>query len=131
MILRSRLLATPRWMTTVALVLLLSACSYSYQLRDSIVTGESANATELADAAVIIAKSAHMPADLSGMMTPRTGADGILVTQICCTPSPQIWVYVFLDENQSGRWDPDDPHVMDPDSQFRMKADYAVKLSLP
>lgn len=120
-----------RWVVLPGAAALLSACSYAYELRVTVVAGENVDTAAITDVSIIIAKVSHQRSQLSDMATFPVDEDGALTTEICCTPNPQIWVYAFHDANGSGHWDSDELLVADNNSPVRLDGNYAVTFNMP
>lgn len=110
---------------------MLAACSYTYELRVTVVPGEQVDAEAIAEVSIIIAKAPHQRSQLSSMTALPVDDDGVFTTEICCTPNPEIWIYAFHDANRSGFWDSDEPMVADSASPVRLSDDYTLTLTMP
>jgi len=120
-----------RWIVLLLAVMLLTACSYAYKLQVTIIPGEQVDSKVINEVNIIIVKAPHQPSELSSMPTLPVGEEGVLITEICCTPDPDIWVYAFHDANGSDRWDSNEPLVIYSDNPIRLTDDYTMTLAMP
>ena len=127
----NKVLRQVRLVAIPGVIVLLAACSYTYNVRITVVPGEQVGIDALVDVSIIIARSPHQPEQLSSMTALPVGDDGIFNTEICCVPNPDIWIYVFHDANGSGNWDADEPLVADNNSPVRLTGDYSRTLTMP
>ncbi|ASJ73298.1 hypothetical protein [Granulosicoccus antarcticus] len=119
------------WIILPGAAVVLSACSFAYQLRVTVVPGDQIGIEAIADVNIIIAKTPVQQSQSSSMMTLPVDEEGTLVTEICCSPDPDIWIYAFVDANRSGRWDSDETLVADSNNPHRLSDDYTTTLVLP
>lgn len=120
-----------RWLIPLGAVSALAACAYAYQLQVTIVPGHLVSGESMKDVSIIIAKVPHQRDQLSNMITLPLGESDSLTTAICCTPTPDIWVYAFFDTNGSGRWDPEEPLAMGNNNPIRLTGNHAATLVMP
>ena len=92
-----------RYLAAIGVSLLLAGCTYEYTLLIRVIDSSGNPANE--NVRVVVAERAFDERDLPELTSEPVNLAGELEVKLCCSPNPQVWVYVFVDANGSSFWD--------------------------
>lgn len=119
---------------TALLPLLLTACSYNYEVVYTVNLASPAGPD--ADPVVLVLSEHHLStgtqSDGQHPLVPEAGATQVTgKMNSCCAPEPRVSIWAYRDSNRNMQWDPDEPVARDPRGVFVLQDNTATNLSLP
>lgn len=115
------------------LPLLLTGCSYAYQVSYTVTVASEAG--EVRGPLVLVLSEHHSGTGtqvdeiqvhpLTSQSETVTGKMGI-----CCAPDPTVSLWAFVDSNSNNTWDPSEARSVDPRGVFVLKEDTSTTLRI-
>ena len=88
-----------RYLAAISVSLFLTGCSYEYTLLVRVIDSSGNPANE--NVRVVVAERVFDERDLPALTSKSVNLAGELEVNLCCSPNPQVWIYVFVDANGS------------------------------
>lgn len=121
--------------------MLTAACSSSYLVEMTLTIDDSVAIAEGDVLMMVATESAPIKPDESSADAPwgQLGDPIFLVegerliqdkTSVCCAPEPTVYVYAFIDQNNSGAFEAGEPYAADPRNPIKLDDDYRTELTL-
>lgn len=116
------------------LPLLLTACSYSYEVAYTVNLASPAGPD--ANPVVLVLSEHHQStgtqSDGQHPLIPEPGTTQVTgKMNSCCAPEPRVSIWAYRDNNRNMQWDPGEPKAEDPRGIFVLQDNTATNLSLP
>lgn len=92
-----------RLMVATIVLVLLAGCTYEYTLLVRVI--DSSGIPVNVNTRIIVMKKAPDEGDLPALISEPVDSSGALEVRLCCDPNPQVWVYAFVDTNDSLHWE--------------------------